>query len=718
MKRPLCVIGFTMFASLFVFCMADSVMLPLIAGGLCVILACAALVLKGKKKKHLLFAVTLLFSISASAILFLGAESLYSHPALLEIGQKKEVQAEITDYPGFDDSRVHVMAKLANKHGLFGAKIRLSFSKSTRFDGGELYEKLEKLKPGDKVSFTGNVYKIASSYKSANQNYKSRKVFIAAYPTSKVNFTFCERIKPQYLLKHERQRVINQLFSAFDTDDAALAISVLLGDKSFLDDEIYNNFRAAGVAHIMAVSGLHLSIWIMFLLSISSFFEADKRKLSLALLAFVFLVMSFAMFSASVMRAGVMMFVYLFGFVLRRKSDALNSLGFACMILLIINPYIIMSVGFLLSVTACLAVICAAGPLMKKLEHILDRRIEGAKVKKVIYTVLNALVISASVFFFTMPVCVLYFGTITPLSIVGNIIFLPVFSPIIIMFGLYVMFYFVPMFSNILHFSAHILSLYAIKAAEKLGSIEEGVISFERCFLVPAFIASVVSVTLFCLSLVLKRKGLKIFSFVSAVCVVVLCIAGNSFSKRECVSINVYNVSDGLCVSVRHADKSALLFAQCSDYNAKFILNDESAADAVIVLNEEKANATLLRGLKNAKFYGSDLKLANHTVYPIENIIIKDVQISVKDDIIYIKAYDTLIAVTESTHKISADMVITNSAECAEENTGKTVIFSGESENRNFISTLSNSDITVAVKSKNRLSVRGENSWRNLMKRA
>lgn len=674
--------------------------------------------IKRQKEKHLLFAVTLLFSISASAVLFLGEESLYSRPALSEVGQEKEVQAEITEYPSFDDSRVHVMAKLTNKHGLFGVKIRLSFSKSTKYDGGALYEKLEKLKPGDTVKFTGNVYKIAASYKSANQNYKSRKVFIAAYPTSETEVTPCGKIKPQYVLKRERQKVVNQLRSAFNKDDAALAISVLLGDKGFLDDEIYNNFRVAGVAHIMAVSGLHLSIWIMFLLSLSSFFETDKRKLSLGLLVFVFCVMNFAMFSASVMRAGVMMFVYLLGFVLRRKIDALNSLGFACMVLLIVNPYIILSVGFLLSVTACLAVICAAGPLMKKLEHILDRRIERTNVKKLLYTVLNALVISVSVFFFTMPICVLYFGTVTPLSVIGNIVFLPVFSPLIILFGLYVMFYFVPLFSNVLHFSAHILSLYAIKAAQMLGSIESGVIHFEKGFIVTAFIASVVSVTLFCFSIVLKRKGLKIISFVSAVCVVIFCVAGNNFSKRENVSVNVYNVSDGLCVSVRHAEKSAVLFADCSDYNARFILNDESDADSVIVLSAERANTSLLKGMKKAKLYSNDLKLSSREVYPIENIAINNVQISVKGDIIYIVAFDTTIAVTESAHKAQADIVITNNIKCAEENADKTVIFCGESEQKNIISTLSNSDITVTVKSKNRYSIRGENSWRNLMKKA
>lgn len=715
MKRPLCIIGFTMLISQFVFCETDSVLLPLFIGGLCSLAAAVTLLIKRKVTGRVLVGVTVLFSVTLSAALFLTYQAFCVTPSYSLIGERK-IEAVVTDYPTVDDSRIHVFAKIENTDSPYNPNVRLSFSKSTKFDGAQQWETVTNLKPGDKVTFNGKVYKIAASYKSANQSYKSKKVFIGSYPTSRVTVEKESRKSLSFILKLHRQRLINQLRSTFNEDSAGLAISVLLGDKGYLKDELFDMFRACGVSHIMAVSGLHLSIWMMFVMSVALYFGLDKRKVSVALLVFVFLVMNFAMFSASIMRAGVMMTVYLLGFVVRRQPDTLNSLGCACAILILQNPFCVLNVGFLLSVTSCLAIICGASPIMKSLEKAFER-IESPILNKLVYSVTSAFIISVCVFVFTMPVCTYFFGSVTPMSLIGNIVFLPVVSPMIVLFGLSVMFYFVPVLSNVLNFLAGLTSLYSIAAARILSSFEAGVVYFEKKIIPLALVLGVVCACLICIFIVSKRKGVRVFSFLGALLSVAVCLSCNAEYKEKTASITVYSVSDGLCVSVSQGRFSSLLFARCSDYSARFISETEADTNAIILPNIENANSRLISSLKKARLYSDDDSYLYKNAEKLKGIRYKDIFVETENETVFVTVRGVRIAVGDENKEFNADAVITSDINCAEKNKDKTVIFSSCYDIDGAFSTASYSDITMTIKGENSYEIRGENSWRNLMKK-
>ncbi|MCM1364013.1 MAG: ComEC/Rec2 family competence protein [Faecalibacterium sp.] len=410
-----------------------------------------------KKLKQSAWLKTIFVTAMAGCFLFTFFEAYHYYPALKLTGENVQITAIVTDYPVPSDNRYYVNANLETVNGSRqNAKIRLSFAAYSKYDENlELI--LDKIKPNDTVSFNGTIYTLGGDDESIHRHFKSRGVYLGAYPTGIVSMEVCNHKSLSFTIKHERQKVINQLRSSFDSDTAGFLISILLGEKAYIDDSTYSDFKSAGVAHIMAVSGLHLSIWVLFIMNIISKAGLDKRKYALMLICFVLIIMGFTCFSGSVMRAGIMMIVYLCGFVIRKTPDSLNSLGFAAIVVLLINPYSCVNISFLLSFLSTLAIIVLAIPISEKLTQKIVKPHQGRLIQKISTVVIQSISISVSVSLFTFPVTVSVFGCVSTMTVIANLILLPLTMPLILCAGLYVMFYFIPIVSHLLHFAAEIL---------------------------------------------------------------------------------------------------------------------------------------------------------------------------------------------------------------------------------------------------------------------
>jgi len=286
-----------------------------------------------------------------------------------------------------------------------------------------------------------------------------------------------------------------------------------------------------------------------------------------------------------------------------------------------------------------------------------------------------------------------------------------------VLFGLSVMFYFVPVLSNVLNFLADLTSLYSIAAARILSSFEAGVVYFEKKIIPLALVLGVVCACLICIFIVSKRKGVRVFSFLGALLSVAVCLSCNAGYKEKTASITVYSVSDGLCVSVSQGEFSSLLFARCSDYSAGFISESEAGANAIILPNIENANSRLISSLKNAKLYTDNNSYLYKNAEKLKGIRYKDILVETENETVFVTAHGVRIAVGDENREYNADAVITSDINCAEKNKDKTVIFSSFYDIDGAFSTASYSDITLTVRGENRYEIRGENSWRNLMKK-
>ena len=131
-------------------------------------------------------------------------------------------------------------------------------------------------------------------------------------------------------------------------DELALTAALTLGDKSLLDKGLKDDFSVSGGSHVLALSGLHLSI----IYGMLSFFFLGYRRRMLAQVLILTAVWTFVVLvgmSASVMRSAMMLTVYSVVSLLHRNKMSLNTLALAAIILLVANPQCIYDVGFQMS---------------------------------------------------------------------------------------------------------------------------------------------------------------------------------------------------------------------------------------------------------------------------------------------------------------------------------------------------------------------------------
>ena len=163
-----------------------------------------------------------------------------------------------------------------------------------------------------------------------------------------------------------RSRAKDMLLNVTDVDTAALMYSILFGDKSGLSNQTYTAFQFSGLAHILAVSGLHVGM-----LSFSVFYLLRKAKARpWIILAVTVPVLGFycalCSFTPSVMRASIMSAVFLTSKALRKRYDPLNSLAFSAIIVTAIDYKAILSLSFQMSYMCMLSIIVLM-PVIEKL---------------------------------------------------------------------------------------------------------------------------------------------------------------------------------------------------------------------------------------------------------------------------------------------------------------------------------------------------------------
>ena len=211
-----------------------------------------------------------------------------------------------------------------------------------------------------------------------------------------------------------KNKVKNTLFSNMSYNSAALSTAMTIGDRAALSDNFNALVRRSGVSHVLVVSGLHLSVIC------GSFYQFVKRtrmnRYAGALLTGTVMLgfMAICGFSPSVVRAGIMYGIYLVGRVLYKRRDGLNSLSVAVSVMLIFNPFLIADVGFQLSALSTAGIII----ILPRLEEYIDRYIK----KRPINAVLKAASVTVSALIVTLPLTVYYFGEVSLVCILTNML--------------------------------------------------------------------------------------------------------------------------------------------------------------------------------------------------------------------------------------------------------------------------------------------------------
>ena len=190
------------------------------------------------------------------------------------------------------------------------------------------------------------------------------------------------RLKEEYIVKKtlggltlkglaekSREYLIKKLEkTSIEKDQRAILQALVLGQKRDISRELYSNYAAAGAVHILAVSGLHVGILFLLFSKVLSFLNYLKYGRIIRSALLIICLWGFAFItglSPSVTRAVTMFSLFAFATAIDRQTSTVNTLFLSYFLLLLINPLLILHIGFQLSYLAVLSIIVIQPKLTK-----------------------------------------------------------------------------------------------------------------------------------------------------------------------------------------------------------------------------------------------------------------------------------------------------------------------------------------------------------------
>lgn len=337
------------------------------------------------------------------------------------------------------------------------------------------------IKPGDKVHIEGEATAFDNArnegdfdskiyYRSLNIRYKinAKKIYVmdsnsynmsdygnvsgsqtlndnktSIYDDIRHTFRLYQR-KLYYKLYELKERFKSIYSDISDSDDAGIFISMVLGDKSMLDGDIREMYQKNGISHLLAISGLHISLIGM---TIYSILRKSGISFIKAVTAASSIIICYGIMTGnaiSTKRAVIMLIISLTAQVLGRTYDIMTSLSLAAIILIYDNPYVIENSAFQLSFGAVIGISLVYPSLKYTFSYILkcikdnfiNEKITEYNNKKNVHKIIKyivkylteAFLFSISVNIVTLPVVLYNYSEFPPYGIFLNMAVIPLMS--------------------------------------------------------------------------------------------------------------------------------------------------------------------------------------------------------------------------------------------------------------------------------------------------
>lgn len=208
----------------------------------------------------------------------------------------------------------------------------------------------------------------------------------------------------------------NQLFSNLEYSKASTLCALIYGDRSYFTNEFYGFVKSAGVSHIMVVSGMHLSIIIMFITGLLEKLYYNRFVKGFVIIIAVLCLTVLCGFTMSILRAGITYLIMAIGIMLDRKGKGENSLGLAITLILLFSPFAIFSISLQLSALSTLAILAVAIPTTDYIKE------KGIIKNPILISLVSAVLISLNATIFTLPIVIKIFGYVSTVSTITNLL--------------------------------------------------------------------------------------------------------------------------------------------------------------------------------------------------------------------------------------------------------------------------------------------------------
>ncbi|CDA80037.1 dNA internalization competence protein ComEC/Rec2-like protein [Clostridium sp. CAG:594] len=335
-------------------------------------------------KKNIYFLIILLCSISFIRVLFtLNEENIY-------ISKDMNISAIVTKIKKDKEKTV-----IDVRHG---KKYRITFYKQINVN------------LGDKVLISGKFNTPKSNTVFNTFNYRkyllSKKIILVS---NEASITIKHKNKnPFYSFKTSIKNHIEKYKSK------AYLKAFIMGDTSLIEEDIMSNYKMLGINHLFAISGMHVSVFVFLINKLLKKYKVKDIIIILFLLLFLFI----TDYSESLLRCSTFFIISYLNKVLKLNIKNIYLILISAFFLLLINPYLIYSIGFLFSVIITFFILASSNLLKDK-----------PYFKKLF-------IMSLICFLASVPILSFYFYKINLLTIVFNMIFIPLVSYLTFPLGL------------------------------------------------------------------------------------------------------------------------------------------------------------------------------------------------------------------------------------------------------------------------------------------
>lgn len=282
------------------------------------------------------------------------------------------------------------------------------------------------IRVGDRIRFNGILKEPLPNTNPHLFNYKLNLLSEGIFTTCTIREYMIEELVRNELdlftrFKLKAKEEIEGILDLYLNEDNSLIMkSILLGDYRYLEEEEVGKFRDLGLAHVIAVSGLHIGIITVLLIYFLAYLGINRRVNIVISIAIIWTYAYIIDFPLSVLRANIMYTVLLLSQLLKKPYDSLNSLFLSLLLMVIINPFWIFHVGFQLSFVATFYVIYYT----PKVSSIFSFKKEG------MFKSLSSIVAAQ---LGVLPILAYYFNRLPTVGIVANLLLVPLFNICLVM---------------------------------------------------------------------------------------------------------------------------------------------------------------------------------------------------------------------------------------------------------------------------------------------
>lgn len=425
-------------------------------------------------------------------------------------------------------------------------------------------------------------------YKTDNDNLLSKGIFFTAYTDDE--FSIERTGEKQFSLYayavDARKAMKTSLDTLLPEDYSSLCRAVLLGDKQALTYDVRSNFTNTGTSFLIVVSGMHLSIITSFILFILKKFTKNRIVLCVFVCITVLSFMAVTGFAPSVIRSGVMLILTYCSTVVLRKSDSLNSIGAAAIVLTVLNPYAVGDIGMILSFVATLGIILWSN----KVNSFIVKKL---KLKsKIMKAAANLIAVSVSASIWIIPVTTIAFGRISPLVVFVSFFAEPLVSIILICAMLSSVLFLCPLISFLAYpfaLAAGLVSRLFLWIISVFASVPYCSVNSDKIYF---YVWLAVTILLVFTGYAVRAKSFYIkCSIAFSLITLMLGWAVYTFIDYNTTTLNVYNTDSGTTASVECGYNITLL--SCGGYSGKSddviedISDDFVNIDNIIIPNQK-----------------------------------------------------------------------------------------------------------------------------------